>query len=380
MFQFFSFKALTYIGVFKYSIMKSLIILLLARCLTAEFSNIEQLAKQRVDSLKGIGNAIFIYDGNKSSQILMGVKSITNEPITENTMFEIGSLTKTFTALILLDSINNKTITHIDDPVENYLPPNVSMPSYGDEKITFRHLVTHTSALPRTLSPEFESVGFVEKNQLEEFLNNYTLTRGPGIKYSYSNLGFVVLGYVLQHTLNKTYDELVFDTITSKLNMTSTKCLFQKDSDVAIGHSVANVNKTFLKDYTDDEEINNVNMIETIYRIRTPVSCSSGGLFSTLVDLKTFLMANLYETDSYISKLLHQAHNTLFQTSNRSFGYAWHFKNSTDGTKVIYHDGATIGFTVYFGFNKEQKKGIFVLSNLWDYFAHKNCMSFLKLE
>lgn len=342
--------------------MKVLIILLLARCI-ASYSEIE-LVTQHVDSFEGVGNAIFIYDGNNSRQILMGVKSATNEPITENTMFEIGSITKVFVALVLLDSINNKIITHIDDPIENYSPPNVSIPSYGDAKITFRHLVTHTASLPRTISSKLESVGLVEENQLKEFLNNYNLTKCPGTEYSYSNLGFVILGYILQHTLNKTFDELIFDTVTSKLNMTSTKCFIQDYSNVAIGHSVTNENKT----------------IETIYRYRTSVSCASGGLVSNLVDLKTFLMANLFETNSYISKLLHQAHNVLFQHGDRSNGYAWHFRNSSYNTQIIYHDGGTIGFNSFLGIDKEQKKGILVLSNIFGYFANKISKSFLKLE
>jgi serine-type D-Ala-D-Ala carboxypeptidase/endopeptidase len=67
--------------------------------------------------------------------------------VNENTLFDIGSITKTFTTTILADMVNNGTVK-LDDPIEKYLPPTVRVPTYNGNKITLEDLATHTSGLP----------------------------------------------------------------------------------------------------------------------------------------------------------------------------------------------------------------------------------------
>lgn len=277
-------------------------------------------------------------------QYFAGFKSeINNEPVTENTIFEIGSITKVFTVLVLLDSINNRIISNINDPINNYLPPKESISKCNHTEITFKHLVTHTSTLPRALN----ITGNLHIEELEEFINNYECSEQPGTKYLYSNLGFVILGYTLQHVLNKTFDEMVYDAVTSKLNMNDTKCFIGDNPNLTIGH-------TFTK--------------EEPYLARSSVSCSAGGLFSNLKDMKTFLLANINEDNSPISKLLRQSHKLLFQNDEKTLGFAWHLKDSIENTQIIYHNGGTYGFSSHIGFDKEKQKGVIILSNVSDYF------------
>lgn len=304
---------------------------------------IQDIITEHARYSRGSGLAILTSKGNQTEQFFAGFKSAINkEPVTENTIFEIGSITKVFTALVLLESINNQIISNINDPINNYLPPNVSIFKCNFTQITFKHLVTHTSTLPRDLN----NIISIHIEELEEFINNYKCSEQPGTKYLYSNLGFVILGYTLQHILNKTFDEMVYEAVTSKLNMNDTKCFIGDNPNLTIGHS-----------FTKEEP----------YLGRTSVSCSSGGLFSNLKDMKTFLLANINEGNSSISKLLRQSHKLLFPNGDKSLAFAWHLKNSNENTQIIHHNGATFGFSSYIGFDKEKQKGVVILSNVVDH-------------
>lgn len=288
--------------------------------------------------LNGIqtGKAIVLFENNRSKICFSGFKEIVDE----ETLFEIGSISKVFTALILLELIENKTISSIDDSINNYLPQNVSIPKSNFSEITFRHLITHTSTFPKNLKHSLN----IEEYQLKEFINNFKVLREPGENYLYSNLGYMFLGYTLQNLVNKTFDELVFEVVTSKLNMFDTKCFIDKDAKVATGHLLN---------------------VTTSYFSRNSINCAAGGLFSNIKNLKRFLIANIKE-DSKISNLLKKTYTLLYSKENKNIGYAWHFQN-----KIIFHAGGTYGFSCYIGFKKEEQKGILILSNYFDFYTNE---------
>ena len=70
-----------------------------------------------------------------------------NIPVNENTLFNIGSITKTFTTLLLADMVK-QGLVNLTDPIERYLPSSVKVPEFNGQKITLEHLATHTSGLP----------------------------------------------------------------------------------------------------------------------------------------------------------------------------------------------------------------------------------------
>jgi len=117
----------------------------------------------------------------------------SNIPVNENSVYEIASISKLFTGLILADMINGGEIK-LDDPIEKYLPKSVNIPTVNGTKITIKHLVTHSSGLPRlpdNISPKnwetFYSSYTVQ--QMYDFLSDYELKTEPGEFYEYSNLG-----------------------------------------------------------------------------------------------------------------------------------------------------------------------------------------------
>lgn len=129
---------------------------------------IKDLIMDRIDHNKSnAAMVIGLIDPNGTQFYGYGkLSNISNADIYENTVFLIGSTTKVFTTILLADMVN-KGIIKLDDPIEKYLPPNVSVPQYNGHKITIEHLSTHTSGLPEfpdNFCPSFD----LEKNAVRD--------------------------------------------------------------------------------------------------------------------------------------------------------------------------------------------------------------------
>src|SRR5208283_4407870 len=115
-----------------------------------------------------------------------------------DTVFEIGSITKVFTALLLADMAQRGEVA-LTDPVSKYLPKGVKMPGRNGHAIMLQDLATHTSGLPR-LPSNMKPKDFMNPyadytpELLYQFLSSYELPRDPGSKWEYSNLGAGLLG------------------------------------------------------------------------------------------------------------------------------------------------------------------------------------------
>ena len=134
--------------------------------------------------------------------------------------------TKVFTALLLQDMLDRGEMK-LDDPVQKYLPASLHVPTYQGKEITLLHLATHTSGLPRErgdLHPKSwrnpEADYTVE--QLADSLSHYRLTRAPGSKYQYSNLGVSLLACAIALKAGRDYETLVQERICRPLGMDST--------------------------------------------------------------------------------------------------------------------------------------------------------------
>jgi serine-type D-Ala-D-Ala carboxypeptidase/endopeptidase len=131
------------------------------------------------------------------------------------TVFDIASITKVFTRLLLLDMVQRREMK-LDDPVQKYLPASVRMPTRHGKEITLLQLATHTSGLPRDWN------GGCTPENLYSFLSSYKLPRDPGAEYEYSNLGACLLGQVIELKAGKSYKELLAERICGPLGMTHT--------------------------------------------------------------------------------------------------------------------------------------------------------------
>ena len=133
---------------------------------------------------------------------------MNGRPVDGDTLYEIGSITKVFTSLLLADMVERGEVA-LEDPVAKYLPAGVKMPERNGKPITLRDLSTHRSGLPRmpaNFAPKDPLNPYVDYpvERLYEFLSSHELRRDVGAEYEYSNLGAGMLGLVLARRAART--------------------------------------------------------------------------------------------------------------------------------------------------------------------------------
>jgi CubicO group peptidase (beta-lactamase class C family) len=163
-------------------------------------SEIRSILVDRIDKQhESVGIVVGVIDARGRRVVPHGsLAKGDTRPLNGDTVFEIGSITKMFTALLLTDMVQRGDVA-LGDPVAKYLPPDVTMPQRGGRQITLQDLATHTSGLPRlpsNLASKDPSNPYVDYSiaQLYQFLSGYQLTRDIDSQFDYSNLGFGLLG------------------------------------------------------------------------------------------------------------------------------------------------------------------------------------------
>lgn len=303
--------------------------------------------EERLKSGQSPSYAIGIIDENGPQYYLYGKKSLDGEAIDKHTIYEIGSISKTFTAIVLAQAVLEGKMK-LDDPVQKYLPEGVTMPKRSGQEITPGQLSDHTSSLPRmptNFTPEDPLNPFADytEDQLYEFLNTYELPRDIGSAYEYSNVAQGLLGHVLELVYDKSYEDLVIERIAAPLNMNETKVTLDDHmkSNLALGYNYGIKAKNW----------------------DIPTLAGAGALRSSVHDMLIFLAANmgLVKTEIYPSmELTHKVRH--HKAGNARVGLAWHINKGAEGD-VIWHNGGTGGYRTFAGFVKESGRGVVVLTN-----------------
>jgi serine-type D-Ala-D-Ala carboxypeptidase/endopeptidase len=270
-------------------------------------------------------------------------------PLNGDTIFEIGSETKVFTALLLADMVERGEVS-LDDPVSKYLPASVKMPERNGRQITLIDLATHTSGLPRlpsNMSSKDPGNPYADYSvdQLYEFLSGYKLTRDIGSQYEYSNLGGGLLGHVLALRAGMSYEALVKSRICVPLGMKSTGITLTPEMKerLAVGHDPAtNPAKNW----------------------DLPTLAGAGALRSDANDMLTFIAANL----DYIKSPLAPAMAAMLKVRRPTgqpgleIALGWHI-TTANGKEIVWHNGGTGGYRSYMGFDPKARVGVVLLSN-----------------
>ena len=272
-------------------------------------------------------------------------------PLNGDTIFEIGSMTKVFTSLVLMDMVRKGEVA-LTDPVSKYLPASVKVPERNNKKITLQDLSTQSSGLPRmptNFHPKDESNPYVDYSveQLYQFISGYQLTRDIGAQYEYSNLGVGLLGHVLTLRAGQDYETMVRTRILDPLGMNSTRVTLTPDmkARLAVGHG------------PNLDPVPNWDL--------SPAVAGAGALRSSANDILTFLAANL----GYIKTPL--AADMAAEVSIRrpagapdmQIAYAWHIQ-SKNGNSIIWHNGGTGGYRTYMGYDPKSRAGVVLLTNI----------------
>ncbi|MCB0494116.1 MAG: serine hydrolase [Cyclobacteriaceae bacterium] len=291
--------------------------------------------------------ALVIIDSSGVRYFNFGKTTQNGKDIDEYTIYEIGSISKAFTALLLAQQVLDGDIK-LEDKVNDFLPNDITIPVMGDAEITFGNLTDHTSGLPRmpgNFAPANPNNPYADYTveQMYEAISKYQPVRTVGSEYEYSNLAQGLLGHLLAMNKNTTYEDLMVQTIADPLQMNDTRIEFTESmkENLALGHS-------------DGKVVENWDL---------PTLAGAGAIRSSTSDMAKFISAQLGYVDTPLlaaMELTHKArHNKAGETS---VAMAWHIKKGESGD-VIWHNGGTGGYRTFAGFVKETGKGVVLLSN-----------------
>lgn len=265
-----------------------------------------------------------------------------------HTIFEIGSVTKVFTALLLADMVVRGEVS-LDDPAGKFLPPGARMPERG-RTITLRDLANHRSGLPRLpdnlpmSDPEDPYADYTEALLLD-FLARHQLTRDVGSQYEYSNLGMGLLGYLLARRAGSDYPSLVRERITGPLGMKDTVIALddERKSRFAQGHDIH---------------------LRPAKPWNIGVLVGAGGLRSSAEDLMIFIQAFLGGHQASLGPAMTLMLETRWPAMDPRFETAlgWLVAKSPAG-EIVMHDGGTGGFRSSVAFDPAKRRGVVVLTN-----------------
>jgi serine-type D-Ala-D-Ala carboxypeptidase/endopeptidase len=314
-------------------------------------ADIRQILVNRIDKEKqGVGIVIGVIDAKGRRVVAYGsLEKGDKRPLDGDTLFEIGSITKVFTSLLLADMAQRGEV-RLEDPIAKYVPSTAKIPERGGKQITLVDLATHTSGLPRmpaNFNPKDPANPYIDytEEQLYTFLSSYELTRDVGIKFVYSNLGFGLLGQGLARRNGSDYETLVETRICEPLGMKSTRITLTPEMEqrFAAGHS---------------------SDLVTVSRWDIPSLAGAGALRSSTNDMLKFLAAAM----GYSHTDLTPAFKTLLSVK-RPTGQAfvdsalgWAI-DTRGGGEIIWKNGGTGGYRTFIGYSPRTRVGIVALSN-----------------
>lgn len=321
---------------------------LLMSCLSANAKllpeRVEKAAQERIAAGDYQTLVFGVVDGERSEVVAFG-KLDGGKAADGDTVYEIGSITKTFTGTLLAQAVLAGR-TALDTPVAQLLP-DVRIPSRGGKNITLGWLATQHSGLPRlpaNFSPADPANPYADYDaaKLKAFLAEYELPRDPGATYEYSNLGFGLLGYALAQSEHTTYAALVDEGILKPLGMTMSGIPFTDTmrAHLAPGHD------------NSGKPVKNWDLGDAM--------AAAGALRSTANDMLRYLKASMGVDPSPLAAAMTLAQQPRSDVGKAGrIGLAWMITNKG----IVWHGGGTGGYRSYLGFSADRRRGIVILSN-----------------
>ena len=340
-----------------------------ARAATPSKIEVAEILRRRVDVEKGtvgIAAAVVTHDGHRT--VCHGRERLgSDQRVSGETLFEIGSITKIYTALLLAGLARNGVLA-IDDPAAKHLPADFILPERDGRAITLADLATHTAGLPR-FPPigrpfeEFASLGEFLKARneamksyaladLKAWFRDFKLPRTPGSGWEYSNLGYTLLGLALSYRTDFSYEDLLKRQILNPLGLTGTRLSppATKPRHVAEAH---------------DAKLNPVPPWDG------GIFAPAGSLLSTVEDLAHFIRAVMPGSGSSLEPSARLLLQTLrpAPAAGGQQALGWEVLPANEGDYVS-KDGVTPGQCASAVFDPARRTGVVVLSNTYPQFRN----------
>lgn len=297
------------------------------------------------------GMAIGLIHNNRINEFYYGhtIKGDDKSIPTGSTLFEIGSLTKIFTSILLAD-LAQKDSLDLEDSIIKYLPDSLAK-NIALHGITLKTLANHTSGLPRLPTNIEESLNFNPANpyktynlkELYTYLKDVEPLYQPGENYEYSNLGFAILGDIIARKTGKTIPTLIKEVITTPLGMLST-------TD-KIDPKKQQISKAY--------DIQGKEVPTWEWQAFFP----AGGLKSTITDMLRFAQYQFKMPESDLENAMATTRLfTHYLPPTTDIGLAWHMTMVNDVIQY-WHNGATGGHSAFIGLIPDKRSAIVILSN-----------------
>jgi len=309
------------------------------------------------------GMVVGIVDESGSHLFSYGYQGVNaQKAVNQDTIFEIGSLTKVFTGLLLAEAVDSGSAA-LDDPIRSCIPQEFATDKAFYDQITLAHLTTHTSGLPKlpqtldftigSFIPNFTGGNpyeHVTREKLFSYLRR-TTPKNIGADWNYSNYGVGLLGACLSGKKGLSYEATLRDVIADPLEMTNTTIHLNQEQEalyvpgyrgyLRLGRFVFGIrNKPWL-------------MEEGLV--------GAGGIRSSGADMLKFLEACIAEEPDFIAL----SKEPLYRVDDESdMGMGWLVDRSVvENQTVIWHNGQTGGFNSYLAFFADKPYGVFVVAN-----------------
>lgn len=306
----------------------------------------------------------------------------TKEKITENTLFNLGSVSKTFVSNGIL-ILNEQGKLSLDDSLSQYFDDFKNNDIAG--KVRIKHLLSHTSGLPdiRNVSDNYDF--FLSAKDEENFAPIKladSLNFEPGEKFEYSNPAFNGLALIIEKVTGQPWQKFVSDSILAPAGMMASKITDGPYPEAGVAHAYSLINGEYAEDDYGEYP--------------TFAAAGNGGVWSSVMELAAYERA--MEQNTFLGKKLTDDSRRIFQPANRTdsinpfIGYSWFIgeerfldEENSFGVRFIYHLGDQGGFRAFYiaipekdilyvglfnrppeDLNKIIKKGIFAISkNTW---------------
>jgi CubicO group peptidase (beta-lactamase class C family) len=326
------------------------------RAAGASFAEIEHFVKDEMAAQRIPGLAMGIVEGDRVAYMRgFGTADDSGREVTPQTPFIIGSLSKSFTALAVMQLVEAEKID-LDAPVQRYVPWFRVADEKASAEITVRHLLNQTSGLSTKTGRSFQGSGDTSDTALEQAvrkLESATLIAPPGSTHQYSTINYSVLGLVVQTVAGQSYERYVQTRIFDPLRMESsyTSEDAAQPAGLATGH-----NYWFGRPKAADLPYN---------RGLVP----AGYLISSAEDMTHYLVAELnggrYDGASVLSPAgIGELHRPAVPTpeAGTSYGMGW-FVGPRNGIPAVHHQGETFNFHANIVLVPQSRRGVALLMN-----------------
>lgn len=303
----------------------------------SQTNDLDILSKKYNTSLteQNKGIAILVKKDNK-----MSTKSLGNFNLNENSVFNIGSATKTFTAILILQEIEKGTM-NLNDAIGKYLNPIKNV----DSTLTIASLLTHESGLDEVIGRNIETILYAKSDSLyNDNLLDQVEKNNPKMigKYKYCNTNYFLLGRILEKATDQSYFDLVRERIIAPLKMQNTYAYVHKNlPNLAAPYH----NGKDITAYLD-------------YRYFANVAYAAGSIASTLSDMEIFY-TSLFETEKLLKTTTVKM---MMDSGNKTYGLGL-FKSDFEDEKYFGHGGNNIGYAFRNRYNPKTKNLFLMFSN-----------------